>query len=185
MTGLLIGDQFGELLRSATTARRLETRLAYTLSPAEQDQEPSFLAGGLDASPAFADWWVPWKAQVQRAIDEGGGYERVRVAADPPTDYQRYALWSSTFNVDAGETVLYLGRGAAAEVGVPDGDFWVLDHRTVLLMHFALDDVFLGATAVTDPEVVSYHDAWIDTAAAAAVPRDQYVLDEPSRAQPG
>ncbi|MBC8090792.1 MAG: hypothetical protein H7Y15_02405 [Pseudonocardia sp.] len=184
MTGLLHGPVFTQAMRAARRARRLETRLAYTLSPAEQDQEPIFRSGDYTLSTTYAAWWDAWRQQVQPAVDEGGGYDRVRVVADPPTDYQRFALWSAQFNARAGEQVNYMSRAAATAAGVPDADFWILDGATVLLMHYTLDNLFLGAIAVTAPDAVARYTQWHDIAIAISQPYDEYLAADPSRGRP-
>ena len=122
------------------------------------------MTSGLLLGASFADL-LPAARPARRVVD------------DPPTPYQRYCLWSSAFNAEAGEVVRYLGRPDAADAALPDHDYWVLDHSRVVLMHHTSDHRFLGGHLVTDPDVVAQHEKWMDTAMAAGALPERFADD--------
>jgi hypothetical protein len=75
------------------------------------------------------------------AIAAGRTVGRVRVHQDPPTDYQRWERWLGQWNAAAGESIRYLTRGQAHEIGLlPDAgdeDWWLYDDTRLLVMRFA------------------------------------------------
>ena len=180
MPDLLTGDDLGQLFVSfQRTARRLEPRDAYS-SPQEDEAVRRFVAGEeIDVS-----WRQFWLDLVDESLSAGKRFERVRVVADPPTAYQRYGLWSSQFNVAAGEDIRYLGRDQANALDLPDHDFWVFDSAQVALLYFSADHRFVGAHLIAEPAVVRQHERWLDTAFEHAVPYQEYVGRSGARRRP-
>ncbi|MEM9563092.1 MAG: DUF6879 family protein [Actinomycetota bacterium] len=86
--------------------------------------------------------WGDWIIRTRQLADRGIPLARLRVMDDPPTDYQRWSAFTAMhLNNPNGEDIRYLARGAAAEVGIStdDGDWWLIDGSSVLLMHFGTD----------------------------------------------
>lgn len=81
-------EEFGRLLATFDSrAFRLETRDTYHLTY-ERDDFAWFLVGD-PVAPAEVSWWRPWLDQIPTMRREGKTIARVRVIAEPPTDYQR------------------------------------------------------------------------------------------------
>lgn len=108
----------------------------------ERRQFDDFLAGHPEPPTKNRELGA-WMAQVARQTSEGKTVGRVRVVDDPITDYQRWLRWVDRWNREAGETIDYLSRRHAREVGlipaVGDQDWWLFDDRRLMLMHF--DDI--------------------------------------------
>lgn len=83
------------------------------------------------------------------------------IAVDNPTP-----TWGS---------IRYLPRRCAAELDLPDHDFWLIDSTTLLILRFGGDDVLLGADLVTDPAVVARHCYYRDVARHYATSWATYV----------
>ena len=131
-------EEFNDLTHNfVSTAFRLEQQPTYAVDMDEDYDR--FLAGErFDAAemPGFPDWL----GHVRDLTAAGRRMERVRVHQDPPTDYQRYALWVGQWNVEAGEVIHYTTRDRAAEVGLlpvaGDDDWWLFDDARLVVMEF-------------------------------------------------
>lgn len=150
-------------------AFRLETRPVYLV---EVEQEPfaAFLRGELRPATDLP-YYVAWLDQIRQATRSGRRVARVRVMEEPPTDYQRWEAWIGSFNVDAGEDIRYLTRGAIRALDIPDHyDWWLFDSTDLALMRFDPDGHPLGGEIVSDPDLIAQHCAWRDLAVAHSTP---------------
>src|SRR5581483_10320989 len=103
---------------------------------------------------------------------EGREVQRVRVLAEPPSDYQRWEMWGARWNISAGERVGYLTRQRARDLGLPDADWWLLDDERVITMGFDDDGRITGKMLVIDPAVITRYRAWRDLAVRNATPAE-------------
>ena len=111
-------EEFDRVLATfERNAFRLETRNAYALGYERDGLRalPRRLAGaatrtGLVAAMAGAD---------RRLTREGKRISRVRVLAEPPSDYQRWELWAAPWHSQAGERIRYMPRSRAERIGLP------------------------------------------------------------------
>jgi Family of unknown function (DUF6879) len=148
---------------------KLEVRDRYNLA-AEQESLRRFLAGQPDPERATR----PWLAKMQAATGQGKRVERVRVVSEPHSDYIRWELAGTPYNLAAGEDIRYLPRDCAEQVGLPDHDFALFDSTRLVLLHFDADDQPLPHELTTDPAVVVRHCYWRDLAWHYAIPYSQY-----------
>lgn len=178
MSELLTGAAFLSLFAGfSRTAQRLETRDNYAGDQALFEQ---WLRGELD-EPELAAKVAAWLDRVRVTAVAGGLYERVRVVAEPPTDYQRFALATAKASTAAGEDIRYLDRGLATVQGLPAHDFWLFDGERLALLYFTADDRMLGAQVIAEAAVVAQHGRWFDDAFALATPYADYLAWNPSR----
>ncbi|MEV0003067.1 DUF6879 family protein [Micromonospora sp. NPDC050980] len=140
-------------------AFKLEVRRSYGL-PSEDEPFQAFLAG---ADPGI-EWLRSWLDLMQTETSTGKTVERVRVIDEPPSDYLRFEMSVTPHNLAAGEDIRYLGRRRAAELALPDYDFWLFDSRVVAFLHFTDDDRFEGFTVTEEPAEVLRHCQWRDRA---------------------
>lgn len=84
--------------------------------------------------------------------------ERVKVMADPRTDYDRYACeWGYAYNGPAGERIRVWDLAEhPLPGGIVDHDFWLFDDDAVLAMHYDRDGRFAGATRPGVDELPAY-----------------------------
>ncbi len=158
---------FGETLASFShTAFRLELQPAYA-EPSETSLVAAYLRG--DPPPATT---VPelrgWYEQVAAQVRDGKRVERVRVQQAPPTGYQQFERWLDQWNIPAGETIRYLTRRRAYEIGLlpaADGaDWWLLDSSRLIVMRFDWEGRRVSNLLVTEPETVIKACMWRDLA---------------------
>ena len=168
--GRITEDEFGELLAGFDrTAFRLETRDHYALDY-ETREYAAFLAG-TPAPPPEVDWWRPWLDQIARLASEGKRVGRVRVLAEPPSDYQRWEIWAGPWHAEAGERIGYMPYSRAASIGLPlDHDWWLLDDTRVIVMRHTSAGENLEKILITDREIVARYCGWRDLAVSHATP---------------
>jgi hypothetical protein len=183
MGELLTGATFNQLFASfERTARRLETRDHYYV-PVEREPFQRFLAGLRD-DPDYRVVREPWFASVRAVVAAGKRRQRIRVVPELLTDYLRFELSICRDNVAVGEDVRYLRRDQANDLDLPDHDFWIFDSNRLALLYFTADDRLLGAEMLTDPDMVARHERWIDIAVEHATPYEQFLAEDPTRADP-
>ena len=149
MPPILSGEDFTDLFRRYRhTAWRLETRSHY--GKLNEDQPFQDWSAGKDPG---LEWFKPWLHMMREELATGKRMERVRLIDDPPSDYLRWELWGTPYNLGVGEDIRYLPRDHPIVAELPDHDFWVFDSRTVARLEFA-GDRFLGASLSEDPGYV-------------------------------
>lgn len=172
MARILSEDEFLSALRTfSRSAFRLETRDSYAMDY-ERENFERFLAGS-PVPPPEVGWWKGWLDRVAQLGREGKTVSRVRVLAEPPTDYQRWLLWAAPWYAEAGEDIRYISRSRAARAGLPlSDDWWLLDDTQVIVMRFTDEGAADGKMLVTDPDLVARYRAWRSIAVRNAVPAE-------------
>lgn len=113
----------------------------------------------------------PWFDRLGRAAQDGIRWRRVHVLRTPLTDYLRYECqWGYAYNARAGEDIRIIDLTAQARTdGLPDHDFWLLDGRHAIRMHYDTGGAFLDGEVV-EPARVPYYQHARSGLLAAAVP---------------
>jgi len=168
----LTGDDFNRLFRYfSKTAFRLEVQPVYTVND-EQESLEEFLAGEPRPVTEFP-FYAAWLHQIRIATLEGRSVERVRVLEEPPTDYQRWEMWSGQYNIAAGEIIRYMTRSRAQSAGLPlADDWWLFDRRHLAIMRFGQHGEPMGGEIISDVGVVEQHCSWWDLAVRSSDPAD-------------
>ncbi len=166
----LTADDFNHLFRYFTdTAFRLEVQPVYTVTD-EAESFREFLAGEPRPVTEFP-FYAAWLDKIRAATSAGKRVERVRVLEEPPTDYQRWEMWSGQYNIAAGESIRYIPRSRALAVGLPvTDDWWLFDSQRLAVMRFSETNEPLGGEIITDPELVAQHCGWWELAVQHSVP---------------
>src|SRR6266550_7263690 len=101
MNGTPVSEvEFGRLLSTfERSAFRLETRDMYALDY-EAGEYERFLVGN-PTPPPQVNWWRPWLDQITEFTRRGKQIARVRILAEPPSDYQRWELWAAPWHAEA------------------------------------------------------------------------------------
>ena len=148
----------GLLARFEHTAFRWEAQAAYQIG-IERAAYEAFLAGR-PRPPAEVGWWRDWLSQVQRQVrEQGKTIRRVRVIDEPPTDYQRFEMWTVPWHVRVGEQIAYLPRRRARALGLPLYDWWLLDDRRLVITRFSPEGTIISQELDTSPGALSAHRA--------------------------
>lgn len=159
---------YRELYRIGRTAFRWEAQPAYALGY-EAETFARFLAGS-PVPPPELGWWRPWLDQITRMTAEGKQFSRVRVVDEPPSDYQRWMIWTGRWNIEAGERISYLPRSMARQLAIPMGyDWWLLDDERLIMMRYTESGEIAGKELITDAGVIARHLGWRDLAVLNAM----------------
>ncbi|WP_017574750.1 DUF6879 family protein [Nocardiopsis kunsanensis] len=171
MPDLVTGEDFDDLFRKYRhTAWRLETRTFYGVLH-ENEPFQRWLVG----DDSDIEWFKPWLKMMRAELATGKRMERVRLIDDPPSDYLRWELWGTPYNLGIGEDIRYLPRSHPIVRELPDDDFWVFDSRTVARLEFDEQGSVLGASLSEDPAKVLAAVQARDTAWHHALTFTQYM----------
>jgi hypothetical protein len=113
----------------------------------------------------------PWLDRLRRDRAAGILRRRVHVLSTPLTDYLRYECeWGYAPNVAAGEdiSIVDLAERPRPE-GLVDHDFWLIDDRHAIRMHYDERGRFLGAEPLDEAQLPRYRRAR-DSSGATAEP---------------
>lgn len=151
-------------------AFHLETRDSYSV-PHEAERLRRFLDG---EPPPYTK--TPWQDLIRESTGRGMAVTRVRVITVPHTDYHRWLLSVTGYNVDAGEDIRYVPRHLAGEV--PPDDWWLLDGERIAYNLVDENGGPAGIAITTDPRIVEYCEAVRQRLWALATPYYEYIDSE-------
>lgn len=122
------------------------------------------------------DWWGPWRDLVAETTARGVVMRRVRIVAEPVTDYIRYEHDMTFANVAAGELVRWLPRRRAGDIALPGTDLWMFDGSSVLFTYFSGIGEVVDREWRTEPAVVDLVSSAFETVWKRATPHEEYKL---------
>lgn len=165
---IITATEFGKALHEFEhTAFRIELQDSY-LEAEEADLFAAFLRGDRPTPASVVSELGLWYERVSEHSRHGKRIERVRIQQDPPTDYQRFERWLDRWNIEAGETMRYLTRQQAHEIGLlpsaGNTDWWLFDSSKLLVMNFDGEGHRIRNELITDPATVVQACKWRDLA---------------------
>lgn len=154
---LLDLSQLRQVLDTATRDLfRWETLPAYEVASDGSDYR-RYLDGADAPTPERKQ---PWLDTLRAWAEQGRARRRVRIIHDPITDYERYACeWGYALNSQAGELIRIIDLAQTQltqELTSMAGDFWLINGREVVAMHYQPDGQFRAAE-VLDRQQVAEH----------------------------
>jgi hypothetical protein len=177
---ILDDDQFDEAWDRyfTATAFRLEQLPAYEVPSDRLDSDMSKVS---DYDRWLAGATEPLWERKRPFLEELAGERqslklrhRVRILGGPQGmhPYEQYeAAFGYVPNFRAGEDICILDRGVRpVPPPVLDHDFWLLDSRAVIRMHYSVAGEWEAAELITEPGEVACYCAARDAALAAAEP---------------
>ncbi|MFG3228236.1 DUF6879 family protein [Kitasatospora sp. NPDC048194] len=162
------------LAQCQESALHLEMRDGY------MRDDPMFIAwqaGHRDDPEDRASWWRPWLELIRETVDRGVVVRRARIVSEPASEYIRFEYDITFTNVAAGEEVRWLPRRLATDLALPGNDFWLLDGKTLLVIHFSGDGDVTDREVIDDPGVISLCATAFEAVWERATPHDQYKLN--------
>jgi hypothetical protein len=162
-------EDFKALACARKRAFHLELRDTYNV---ESEDEP--FRRWLDGEPDDYAWHSEWASFVRQATAASVQFQRVRLASEPHTDYIRWGLDVSPLNIKAGEDIRYLPRHLAADIELPQEDFWLLDDDVLILSVFSADGRTGGFALPSSPELLRRCIAVRDQVWRRAIPYAEY-----------
>jgi hypothetical protein len=133
---------------------RLETLDLYDVS-SNGDEYLRYVAG--EVKPNL-ERKKPWMEHIRGEVARGAHTYRVHVVCSPLNDYLRFECeWGYVYNARAGEHIRILDL---AELPRPadllDEDFWLIEDREVLRMHYSDDGKYVGAEVASEELLPRY-----------------------------
>jgi hypothetical protein len=164
VTSAEFGDCFD---RFQHTAFRLETRQVYTV-PAEHERIQAFRAGL--PLPERSPRTSPWLARIQASTQAGKRWQRIRLVAEPMTDYTSYQLAGYKESAAAGEDIRICRRAAFRDLAALSRDFWLFDDLVVAFLDYDAEGRFTGTELTRSPAAISLCQAERDLALRHSIP---------------
>jgi hypothetical protein len=163
---------FAEGILFDRSAYRLELLDWYT-SPATERRLARFLAGEKVTVAERAGWL----RMLHAARAAGKTMARVHVIAEPLSDYLRFELACYESSVEAGEDIRILPADLAAELNLPDFDYWLFDDTRAAVQYYDDRGAWLRAEILTEPGFVADCRHWRDQAMSKAIPYSDYMAE--------
>ncbi|GGK34427.1 hypothetical protein GCM10010124_28790 [Pilimelia terevasa] len=117
------------------------------------DEKPDFMrwqTTGTDDN----GWMRPWLDNVRRLADEGKNLRRLKVVSTPVSEYHRWVHAGVPEIIAHGEETRWCDRKRVSHLAFPGNDFYVLDRKSVMFLHFAGDGPLNLFTVTEAPHVV-------------------------------
>lgn len=165
---MLTAAELGDYIDSRLTrsAFRLETLNRYDVG-SDEDDFARYLRGEPGPTPRRKQ---PWLDRLRRERDAGIHNHRVHVLSTPLTDYLRYECeWGHAPNAEFEDIRILDTAERPRPDGLVDHDFWLVDDRDVVRMHYDDAGRYLGAEPL-DPDHAPRYRRARDVAVAAAEP---------------
>lgn len=133
---------------------RLETLDLYDVASNGDDYQ-RYLAGEAKPDPEHKK---PWMEHIRGEVARGAHTYRVHVVRSPLNDYLRFECERDyVYNARAGERIRILDLAERPRpADLLDEDFWLIDDRDVLRMHYDGEGRYVGAEVVPEEALPRY-----------------------------
>lgn len=86
-----------------------------------------------EGEPLVPGRWPAWQDWLNRVAEmtRQCTVTRVILLDTPPCEYQQWRIWAAPWHRRAGEVILFMPAGEAADLGIPTGNWWLLDDTLV------------------------------------------------------
>lgn len=170
---MLNEQELGDYIDSRFTSVlfRLETLDLYDV-PSNGGEYERYVAGEVKPNPERSK---PWMEHIRGEVARGAHTYRVHVVRSPLNDYLRFECeWGYVYNARAGEHIRILDLAEQPRPAeLLDEDFWLIEDREVLRMHYDSEGRYVGAE-IAPEEVLPRYLAAKDAAWSGAVDFSDY-----------
>src|SRR4051794_24745298 len=104
--------------------------------------------------PDDLGWLADWCELMRRFHSDGKRCRRVKVVSLPLSEYQRWNHSVLGPIVESGEQISWADRREVSCLALPPSDFYLLDDKIVMFLHFTGDGQANGYTVTDAPDVV-------------------------------
>ena len=147
----------------------LEMRDAYGT-----EVELPHMAAWAAGEPDDLAWLQPWCDDLRRFVAAGKTVRRARIVSEPLSPYRRWTYDNASVMVDAGEDIRWVPRSLVSSVALPGNDFFMLDHRIVIFLHYAGSGLNTDFTTSTDPHDINLCTTAFEAVWKLGVPHREY-----------
>ncbi|MEV6323529.1 DUF6879 family protein [Nocardia sp. NPDC051787] len=163
-------DEFDQLLAEfEQIAVHLETRDAYGT-----EIELPYMAKWAAGEHDDLSWLDDWCANLRKHVDAGRSIRRARIVSEPLSSYQRWSHSIAQPMVDAGEDIRWVPRRRLDSIAIPGNDFYLLDDRLVIFLHYSGDGLGVDKVTSTDPSDIQLCRTAFEAVWQWAIPHREY-----------
>ena len=163
-------EEFERLLVSfERESVHVETRDAYGTA-IELPHMAKWAAG----EPDDLEWLQGWCSTVRSHVAAGRTVRRARIVSEPLSDYQRWSHSIAQPMVNAGEDIRWVPRRLVSSIAIPGNDFYLLDDRLVVFLHYAGNGLAVDKVTSVNPAAINLCRSAFDAVWELAVPHNEY-----------
>lgn len=163
-------DEFRRLLEDfGREVVHLETRDAYGTA-VELPNMAKWAAGEQDD----LEWLQGWCSTIRTGRQAGKVYRRARIVSEPLSEYQRWSYSIAHPMVEAGEDIRWVPRRLVSGVAIPGNDFYLLDGRLVIFLHYTGSGQSAGMVSSADPGDIELCQSSFEAVWKLAIPHSEY-----------
>ncbi|GAB2718383.1 DUF6879 family protein [Nocardia thraciensis] len=163
-------DDFDRLLTDfEASSVHLETRDAYGTA-IELPYMAKWAAGEHDD----LEWLQGWCGTVRAHVAAGRSVRRARIISEPLSDYQYWSHSIAHPMVDAGEDIRWVPRRLVSSTAIPGNDFYLLDDRLAIFLHYSGNGLAVDKTTSTDPHDIALCRTAFEAVWHLAIPHRDY-----------
>lgn len=163
-------DEFDRLLIDfRREAIHLETRDVYGTAT-----ELPHLARWAAGEPDDLLWLHDWCTTLRAHTAAGRSVRRARIVSEPLSDYQLWSYSIALPMIEAGEDIRWVPRRLTSSLRLPGNDFYLIDDRLVVFLHYSGNGSATGKTISTAPDDIELCRNAFDAAWALAIPHREY-----------
>lgn len=119
-------------------------------------------------------WLEGWCDTVRRGVGQGKVFRRALVASEPLSEYRRWVHSVVTPIVEAGEDFRWVSRRLVSSIPLPGNDFYLIDGRKVVFMHYSGEGAMEDIVVSTDQRDIDLCRTAFDSVWGLAVPHRDY-----------
>lgn len=167
---MLSREEFDALFENVEReSLHLEMRDSYG-TPTELPHMAKWAAG----EPDDLGWLQGWCDTLRRGTSAGKVFRRALIVSEPLNDYQRWAHSVTQPLVDAGEDIRWVPRRLTSSIALPGNDFYLLDGRLVVFMHYAGNGMPTDVVTSADPPDIELCRSAFEAVWQLAIPHGDY-----------
>jgi hypothetical protein len=166
----LTEGEFHDLLRAfERESVHVEMRDSYG-TEVELPKMARWAAGDADDG----EWLREYCERVRADAVIGKRRRRAHVISEPLSDYHKWVMSMIQPMVDAGDDVRWVPRRLVSSLAFPGNDFYLLDDRLVIFLHYAGDGRNVAFTTSTDSHDIDLCRSAFEAVWPLGVPHGEY-----------
>ena len=163
-------EEFDKLLTTFEhQAIHLEMRDAYGTTV-----ELPHMARWAAGEPDDLAWLDGWCDALRGHVKAGRSVRRARIVSEPLSDYQRWSYSIARPMLEAGEDIRWVPRRAVSSIALPGNDFYLLDDRLIVFLHYAGSGLAMDRVTSTDAGDISLCRTAFEAIWKVSIPHREY-----------
>lgn len=126
--------------------------------------------------PDDYEWLQPWCDDLRKFVADGKSVRRARIVSEPLSTYRQWSYHNATVMVDAGEDIRWVPRRLVSSIPLPGNDFFMLDERFVIFLHYTGNGLNTDFVTSTDPHDIDLCRTAFEAVWQLSIPHREYKL---------